>query len=650
MNRVLFILLLFLCGAAEASQYTTFTQQEKDSLCAHIRKIEADTARLDYIVKLAISKQNTDDFLFLSNLLLEESVRQNNLAYEAKALYYHIVYHYNHDNLKEATEWKDRMKPKALEAKMYYEYFNGQRFVIDLYSMNEAYEFAVDEASRMMEEAEKLDNPNGKISAYSSIGTAYLGSGRLEEGAQMLEKAYQLIDKENPISTLEITLQLTSTYDLLNNNEKVLTYCNMLSDAMEKIRVSKNGSIEGYNDIYLYMNIMKANIYIRKKELADATLYKDSATLYYVPEKTYYMYRIVYLGMCRDYNLLTGDTEKALAANEEALALTKEQYPQQYLELMTQKADILMECGKAEEALALYQEIIPRSTRLTTQVSDKQLKQIQHKYNLEQATLQKEKNKTTLRRITLLFALFVLLTLFISLIKLQRIREELQASKKETEEATYIVEKSNELKSIFLKNISHEIRTPLNAVVGFSDLLSTEQSSRKEISEYSNIVKRNSDLLIRLINDILDLSRLESGMMRFNLADHDVETICDEVVHSLERTPDTELNFTFPENLKEHRIHTDSVRLTDTIKSTLSSPYKKSTPGRVDLHLSVNAKKEQLILTIAGSPLADPFTPTQSTKMRNELNRLVIERMGGQYEILPETKEGPTIVITYPMV
>lgn len=83
-------------------------------------------------------------------------------------------------------------------------------------------------------------------------------------------------------------------------------------------------------------------------------------------------------------------------------------------------------------------------------------------------------------------------------------------------------EESDLLKSAFLANMSHEIRTPLNAIVGFSSLMQSEDLSQGERAEYSSIVVSNSEMLLMLLNDILDISSLECGKIKFNYAPEDI--------------------------------------------------------------------------------------------------------------------------------
>ncbi len=109
---------------------------------------------------------------------------------------------------------------------------------------------------------------------------------------------------------------------------------------------------------------------------------------------------------------------------------------------------------------------------------------------------------------------------------------ELKMTERNLIEAKNKAEVSDRLKSAFLANMSHEIRTPLNAIVGFSNLL-TETDDPEERRDYLRVVEENNDLLLTLISDILDLSKIEAGTFEFNYGPVDVNQMCEEVVRSL---------------------------------------------------------------------------------------------------------------------
>ena len=91
-------------------------------------------------------------------------------------------------------------------------------------------------------------------------------------------------------------------------------------------------------------------------------------------------------------------------------------------------------------------------------------------------------------------------------------------------------EEANQLKSAFVSNMSHEIRTPLNAIVGFSSLLINSVEPSEELQEYANIIQTNSNLLLQLISDVLDVSRLESGKLQFNYEWCELVTHCQNMI------------------------------------------------------------------------------------------------------------------------
>ena len=100
-------------------------------------------------------------------------------------------------------------------------------------------------------------------------------------------------------------------------------------------------------------------------------------------------------------------------------------------------------------------------------------------------------------------------------------------------------EEANQLKSAFVSNMSHEIRTPLNAIVGFSSLLINSVEPSEELQEYANIIQTNSNLLLQLISDVLDVSRLESGKLQFNYEWCELVTHCQNMITLTNRNKTT---------------------------------------------------------------------------------------------------------------
>lgn len=146
-------------------------------------------------------------------------------------------------------------------------------------------------------------------------------------------------------------------------------------------------------------------------------------------------------------------------------------------------------------------------------------------------------------------------------------------------------EESNRLKSIFLANMSHEIRTPLNAIIGFSQLLATAETPQ-EIEEYNRIIATNNDLLLQLINDILDLSKIEAGHIAFNNSSTDIVTLISDLYqHFSTKMPN---GVTLIKELPDSKfdIHVDKIRLTQVITNFLSNAVKFTSKGNITVGYS----------------------------------------------------------------
>ena len=147
------------------------------------------------------------------------------------------------------------------------------------------------------------------------------------------------------------------------------------------------------------------------------------------------------------------------------------------------------------------------------------------------------------------------------IIRINHLKHHLEVSGEELLVAKEKAEESNRLKTAFLANMSHEIRTPLNAIVGFSSVLVSDDSSPAEKAQYCDIIQKNSDLLLHLINDILDISRMESGKIKFVWEECDVVELCQTALSTAEYGRKTSALFLFETPVPSLVVKTDAQRL-----------------------------------------------------------------------------------------
>ena len=225
--------------------------------------------------------------------------------------------------------------------------------------------------------------------------------------------------------------------------------------------------------------------------------------------------------------------------------------------------------------------------------------------------------------VVLLSGLFVSLYFYYHTKKL---KDELQESESALREAKDRAEESSRLKSAFLANMSHEIRTPLNAIVGFSDVLASGGTSVDEQQGYVDIIKTNSDLLLRLINDILDLSRLEANGVTLTWEECDVVQLCRQVVASVSVSRQSGNQFLFVSDYESFRMTTDIQRMQQVIINLMSNADKFTKKGKITLEFSVNKATGMAVFSVTDTGCGIP----------KEKQKLVFER----FEKLNEYAQG----------
>lgn len=168
---------------------------------------------------------------------------------------------------------------------------------------------------------------------------------------------------------------------------------------------------------------------------------------------------------------------------------------------------------------------------------------------------------------------------------------ELKETEAELIQARDKAEMMDRLKSAFLANMSHEIRTPLNAIVGFSDLL-VETEELAERQEYIKIVRENNDLLLQLISDILDLSKIEAGTFEFTNGDVDVNLLCEDIVRSMGMKAKEEVELVFDDHLPVCHVISDRNRIHQVISNFVNNAMKFTSEGSI--HVGYKLKDGEL--------------------------------------------------------
>lgn len=246
------------------------------------------------------------------------------------------------------------------------------------------------------------------------------------------------------------------------------------------------------------------------------------------------------------------------------------------------------------------------------------------------------------------------------LLNIQAIKDREQ----ELEEARLLAEKA-ELKQSFLANMSHEIRTPLNAIVGFSNILALDDDvSPEERLEYIGSINKNSDLLLKLINDILELSRIESGYMSFEYEKCLVSELVDSIYMTHQMLIPEQLEFIKELDAVQVEVTVDKGRLTQVITNFLNNASKFTKTGYIKLGYRYLSESDRVAIYVEdtgrGIELSeqkmifsrfykqDEFS--QGAGLGLSICQVIVEKLRGKIELWSEPGKGSRFTVVLPGV
>ena len=224
-------------------------------------------------------------------------------------------------------------------------------------------------------------------------------------------------------------------------------------------------------------------------------------------------------------------------------------------------------------------------------------------------------------------------------------------------------EESDRLKSAFLANMSHEIRTPLNAIVGFSGVLTSDDCDAESRKEYVAIIQKNSDLLLRLINDILDISRLETGRLKLSYEEVEIVSLCQSVLATTSYGKRDVVEYVFRTPCEEFILETDVQRLQQILINLLSNANKFTEQGSITLGIEINEEQDCVYFSVTDTGRGIPEDKqkkvferfekldeyVQGTGLGLAICKLTITMMGGDIWVDGDYKEGARFVVRHPL-
>lgn len=248
----------------------------------------------------------------------------------------------------------------------------------------------------------------------------------------------------------------------------------------------------------------------------------------------------------------------------------------------------------------------------------------------------------------------------------RRLSAKLVKQGKELLVAKYNAEEANQTKSRFIANISHEIRTPLNAVLGFSQLFANDQieMSAEERKQYAELIMTNGNMLLKLVDDVLDMSKIEAGKLKFNIGEHDVVALVNtaaKIAETNRKSDDVEIRVAT--SISHLMIETDRERLLQVLANLTTNAKKCTEKGTITIALEKQPNDDMISISVSDTGCGIPKEKAQEvferfskldsfrqgTGLGLSICRAFVEELGGKIWVDTTYTEGARFVFTHPI-
>ena len=622
----------------------------KDSLVQVLDTIPANKTRLNVLYLLAYQDPMSPSCLNYLDRLLKEAAVQEDIEYQCLAMYAYVVYYFNHQDGKNTKLWMDKLTEISLKHKYYNTYFSAKRAEILMHIIEHKIEYSITQAEEMYRLASQTNNTQGMRYAKLCLMNAYLMSARYKEGENAGFEAYRLLPATASLEERKDILQEISLACASIESEESLKYLKEFEIVLDKMsRQEAKFKLRIHHTSYLLLETLYANYYLQNGHIDEARIHLKKMNEYFSPTD-YIPCRGLYYDVYAQYYRITQMYDKALIYADSAINLLSGVSDNNGLDYRIKRAGILADAGRTDEAIPLLRNLLAKKDTFYQHLSTSQMEEIYEMKKIDELLLEKEKHRSIIQTIELALITIALIILIPATIRIFYVKKRLKKEEEEIKKMTQIAEEANEVKSHFLSNMSYDIRSTLNNVLGFSQLMTQDPNSIEtaQWKEYSEIVQTNSTELIQLVNDILDLSRLEAGKTKWQVQEYDIIPLCSDIVSIAQMRNKGKIQIDFKTTIKEQAFQLDITRFTQVIVSTLIYPGPCDLQRHVTFSLYCNEQEKLLVFRIINTPLADAEFQIRKTDVRHRINRLTIEYFGGTYTVISNLKEEPTIIITYP--
>lgn len=615
--------------------------------------------------------------LQMCDTLFQNAIQNNNthLQVIAQCIKLEHYYHMNDEEniLKYIREVKE-ISRKYNELKYYY-FAWGSRLITYYIKQNKV-NSAIYETQKMLREAQADNYPSGIASCYHALANIYITQSNQKLALENFQKEIEVIENHN-INEINLPTEYAG-----------LAQCAIKTGDIEKAERALEKASAIVKSPFQQFNIQKAYalLYIQKKEFDKAAeaiskmkvLINEpknrniSQQAYYYVLIQYYHATGKYQDALNTIQIITDDT-KLNASGNLSYILTKEQ------------GDIYWDMHNTAKAAPFYRNYILATDSVRTITMQNSISEFASLLEVEQLKNEKNKLQLHIQSEQLRLNRFAITTLVIILVigglfycRICKLNKRLQKSEstvtqqnnelkkvgKELHIAKEHAEKASMMKTTFIQNMSHEIRTPLNSIVGFSQILSSYFNNNDETKEFASIIETNSTNLLRLVNDVLEISYLdESEELPYNIIEN-INNACQNSIEQALPFVKEGVRLEFRPACDNLIIQTNPERVSEILTQLLLNATKFTDHGSIILNYII-VEEAQLIkyyITDTGRGIPkekqnyvfERFAKlndfSQGTGLGLPICKVIVEKMGGNLFIDKEYTEGCRFILTLPLI
>lgn len=651
-KSILYILLILFscCSSLSASEQQRELAIYADSIRHLIKATPNYPERIRLLSHQAFTHQFLPHFRFIAYKLYEEAMAHHDAAHSELGAYYIAGYYDKMHDADSLTIWVNRLARSARVSNSYDYYLERKAAIARALAFRKQYQKAYLICNEVHIEARAHGSDNGEIAALNSSACIKSVTGLLQSARQDLLRAKGLLSgTTNPLLYIDILSRLSSSYGAIGDSAHRDAILEEMNTYIESIINRSPDSYRVWASFMIDYCSQKSMVFAQRGDLAGAMRYIARANRlygYYVDAPFWMNIQLYTLQVYA----ITGRQAESIKFIDRVTPRVLKDFSDVFYDLILLKAKTQVDINDTIGALKTMKYLLVTSDSIRKANSRAQIKELNDIYQINNLNIEKAEISTHayLHFLWLLIGGFILICCFYIYSHFNSKR--ITALERLTARASEEAKANNIAKESLCMEISHDVRTPLNAVIGFAELLADgEELDKEDKIKYENIILDSSKQLLDYVNNILELSRLESGKIKYNLEPISIKALIADIINIAKSLDMDETQVSINSNLEPEQMVLADIKWHSTFLRNILINSDK-----VYISILKDEGGKGIILKYYGSALAIPLLDeddySKKTHIRNEVNRALIIALKGAYSIETDADDTSYIQVIWPHV